>query len=100
VSVCADSKSYLNLLCLLAIEYALETDGSHLGNGAAVDEWEQGMCRVLRALLISYRRFLLIAERFEEDDDPEAGLDESSSATHDYEKARTATSASVARIFF
>lgn len=83
-------------ICLLAIDDTIETDGSHLGHGAAVDEWEQGMSKVLRALSIAYRCFPLIAEQFEEDDDLEAGFDESHSATREYEKAQTATSASVA----
>jgi hypothetical protein len=41
-------------------------------------------------------RFALTAEQFEEDDDPDAGLDISCSATREYEETETSTSASVA----
>ena len=39
--------------------------------------------------------FPSVAEQFEEDDDPEAFLDESSSASREYEEAKISTSASL-----
>src|SRR5271155_4209155 len=80
-------------LYLIGIEDSFETDNSHPGNGGA-DEWEQGMPSILQALWHSFPdHFPSVAERFKEDDDPEACLDESSSATHEYEETETSASA-------
>jgi hypothetical protein len=46
------------------------------------------------SFLISYL-FPLTAEQFEQDDDPEAGLDEPSITTHKYGGAQSSTSAQI-----
>jgi hypothetical protein len=44
--------------------------------------------------------FALTAEQFEEDNDPDAGLNKSCSATHEYEETTTSMSASMADCLF
>ena len=52
--------------------------------------------RYVQALWHSYSdHFPSVAKQFEEDDDPEAFLDESSSASREYEEAEISTSASL-----
>ena len=77
----------------VGIEGSFETDNPLLGHGST-DEWEQGMPSIPQALWHSFPDcYPSVAERFEEDDDPDACLGGSSSANHEYEETETSTSA-------
>jgi hypothetical protein len=81
---------------LVGIEGSFETDNPLLGHGSA-DEWEEGMPSSPQAPALWHSFpdcFPSVAERFEEDDDPDACLGGSSSANHEYVETETSTSAS------